>query len=100
MKSRNLTTIILMTSSLALLLVLQSFWLFSSYEKSFMGLRKETSGLFRNTVVALRDSSLLQFLEKLPPDSVLHRGSTFTFMQRTDSVPPISKANVRVRETS
>jgi two-component system phosphate regulon sensor histidine kinase PhoR len=89
-----------MTSSIALLLVLQGFWLYSSYEKAFLGLRKETDGLFRNTVMALRDSSLFQFLEKLPPDSVLHRGSTVTFMQRTDSVKPVSAANVRVRETS
>jgi two-component system phosphate regulon sensor histidine kinase PhoR len=88
-----------MTSSIALLLVLQGFWLYSSYEKAFLGLRKETDGLFRNTVMALRDSSLLQFLEKLPPDSVLHRGSTFTFMQRTDSVAP-SRASVRIKETS
>jgi two-component system, OmpR family, phosphate regulon sensor histidine kinase PhoR len=86
-----------MTSSLLLLLLLQGFWLFSSYEKAFLGLRKEADGLFRNTVMALRDSSLFQFLEKLPPDSVLYRGSTFVFTQKKDSVPEAGNANVRVR---
>jgi two-component system, OmpR family, phosphate regulon sensor histidine kinase PhoR len=97
---KNLTTLILMTSSLVLLLLLQGFWLFSSYEKSFLGLRKEADGLFRNTVMALRDSSLLQFLEKLPPDSVLHRGSTFVFTQTKDSVPVVGKTNLRVSGNS
>lgn len=90
-----------MTSSMALLLVLQVFWIFSSYEKAFLGLRKEVDGLFRNSVMALRDSSLLQFLEKLPPDSVLHRGSTFVFTQKTDSIPAASKkGTIQLRGTS
>ena len=100
MKSRNLTTVILMTSSMALLLVLQGFWLFSSYEKAFMGLRKEADGLFRHTVMTLRDSSLLQFLEKLPPDSVMHREATFMFKQKTDSLPRSAKTIMQIRGTS
>jgi two-component system phosphate regulon sensor histidine kinase PhoR len=100
MKSRNLTTVLLMTSSLCLLLVLQGFWLYSSYEKAFLGLRKEVDGLFKNTVMAMRDSAMLQFMEKLPPDSVMHRGSSFVFTQKTDSVLLSGDAQVRVRSNA
>lgn len=89
-----------MTSSMALLLVLQGFWLFSSYEKAFLGLRKEADGLFRSTVMALRDSSMLQFLEQLPPDSVLHRGSTFVFTEKTSPIPIDSVTRVNVTRSS
>jgi two-component system phosphate regulon sensor histidine kinase PhoR len=89
-----------MSSSLALLLVLQGFWLYSSYEKAFLGLRKEVDGLFKTTVMAMRDSAMLQFMEKLPPDSVMHRGSTFMFTQKTDSIPVGREAQVRVRSNS
>jgi two-component system phosphate regulon sensor histidine kinase PhoR len=89
-----------MTSSIALLLVLQGFWLYNSYEKAFLGLRKEVDGLFKNTVMAMRDSAMLQFMEKLPPDSVMHRGSTFVFTQKTDSIPVSGEAQVKLRTNS
>jgi two-component system phosphate regulon sensor histidine kinase PhoR len=89
-----------MSSSLGLLLVLQGFWLFSSYEKAFLGLRKELDGLFKNTVMAMRDSAMLQFMEKLPPDSVMHRGSTFMFTQKTDSIPVRGDAQVNIRSNA
>jgi signal transduction histidine kinase len=82
---KNSTTLILMSSSIILLLVLQGFWLFNSYEKAFHDFRKETDGIFRNTVMAMRDSSLLQHIETLPSDSLLQNRSTFIFTQRIDS---------------
>jgi signal transduction histidine kinase len=84
-----------MSSSLLLLLVLQGFWLYSSYEKAYHGLSKEVNGLFRNTVMAMRDSAMMKFIEKLPPDSLLHSGSNFIFTQRIDS--PKSKSEARVQ---
>lgn len=81
-----------MTSSLVLLLVLQGFWLVSSYEKAFLGLRKETDALFKNTVTAMRDSSLNKFLMKLPHDSVLHQGGSITFAK----TEPDSSTRVKV----
>lgn len=45
-----------MVSSIVLLLVLQLFWLQSSYERAFFGLRRDTNFIFRNTLYAMRDS--------------------------------------------
>jgi two-component system phosphate regulon sensor histidine kinase PhoR len=85
-----------MISSIALLLVLQGFWLYSSYEKAYQTLRKDVDGVFRSTVMALRDSSLMQFIQKLPPDSMLHSGSNFVFTQRVDSPRHKSEARVQI----
>ena len=84
-----------MISSLALLLVLQGFWLYNSLERAYHTLRKEVDGLFRNTVVAMRDSSLMQFIEKLPPDSIFHSGTNFVFTQRAED-PQSHEARVKV----
>ncbi len=45
-----------MISSIALLLVLQLFWLRNSYERAFFGLRRESNFIFRNTLYSIRDS--------------------------------------------
>jgi two-component system, OmpR family, phosphate regulon sensor histidine kinase PhoR len=94
--SKNQTTIALMGSSLALLLVLQIFWLYNSYEKSFFDFRKDVDGMFRNTVLALRDSMILQHLEALPPDSTDRSNSTFVFSQKMDSTIVNGKAQIRL----
>lgn len=74
----------LMVSSLVLLLVLQFFWLHSSYEKAYMDLRKETSSLFRNTLFALRDSIFMKRIEAASSvDSIPRRGGIR--IQRRDS---------------
>jgi two-component system phosphate regulon sensor histidine kinase PhoR len=56
-KSQNSLTLVLMASSIALLLLLQFFWIRNSYTKAFDDLRKETNLLFRGTVYAMRDSA-------------------------------------------
>ncbi len=63
--SRPAATFALMISSIVLLLVLQAFWLRSSYEKAYFDLRRETSDLFRSTVFALRDTFFLKRIEPL-----------------------------------
>jgi two-component system, OmpR family, phosphate regulon sensor histidine kinase PhoR len=55
-KRKNLLAVTLMVSSIALLLILQLFWLRSSYERAYFGLRRESNYVFRNTLNALRDS--------------------------------------------
>ena len=59
-----------MICSLALLTILQFFWIQGSYEKAFHGLRRESGMIFRTTVMALRDSTFLQNIEIIPADSM------------------------------
>lgn len=66
---KNRITILLMVISISLLLVLQYFWLKSSYENAREQLRKETSTLFRNTLSSIQDS-LIQKRIRFIPDSL------------------------------
>ncbi len=54
--SKNTLALVLIVSSIVLLLVLQVFWLRSSYINEITDLRKQTSLIFKNTVFQLRDS--------------------------------------------
>jgi two-component system phosphate regulon sensor histidine kinase PhoR len=66
MKSvRNGWTIVLMTSSLLLLLILQGLWLRSAYTDELESLRKETNSLFRGTIISMNDSLLFSRIEPL-----------------------------------
>jgi two-component system, OmpR family, phosphate regulon sensor histidine kinase PhoR len=56
LKVRNSVAFGLVTLSVALLLVLQVFWLHSSYENAYVNLGRESTIVFRNTVSHLRDS--------------------------------------------
>lgn len=94
--TRNSVIIALMISSLALLLILQGFWLYNSYEKAYLNLKEDVDGLFKSTVSAMRDSALSRFIEKLPPDSIFHTGSNFVFTQRVDSPEFKSEARVQI----
>jgi two-component system, OmpR family, phosphate regulon sensor histidine kinase PhoR len=53
-------TIILMTSSIILLLVLQLLWLRSAYKDELSAFSRETNNLFRGTIIALQDSLILK----------------------------------------
>ncbi|MBL7858501.1 MAG: HAMP domain-containing histidine kinase [Cyclobacteriaceae bacterium] len=66
---KNTLALTLMISSIVLLLILQIFWLRSSYEKAFYDFRRETNGLFRNTVYAIRDSIFAKSIEPVVTDS-------------------------------
>jgi two-component system phosphate regulon sensor histidine kinase PhoR len=68
-QSKNKMALALIVSSISLLLVLQVFWLTNSYEKAYLDLRKETNGLFRNTIFALRDSMFFRNMVAVSPDS-------------------------------
>ncbi|HNV27777.1 MAG TPA: hypothetical protein PKJ83_01495, partial [Cyclobacteriaceae bacterium] len=67
--SKNTLALVLIVSSIILLLALQVFWLTNSYEKAYFDLRRETNGMFRSTIMALRDSMLVKGFEKVPADS-------------------------------
>lgn len=84
MKAKNSLIIPLITTSILLLLVLQAFWLTSSYEKAYQDLRKQTNNLFETAIVALRDSMLVQNFERIPMDS-LTRGKALYFNRQIDS---------------
>ena len=85
-----------MSSSLVLLLVLQGFWVYNSYERAYFMLRREMDGLFRNTVITLRDSSLMQFVETMPADSSGTHGHSIHFTQKIDTAHLPPDAQVRV----
>src|SRR3990170_3691314 len=68
--SKNTLALLLMTSSVVLLVVLQLLWLKSSYEKAFFDFRRESSMLFRSAVFNLRDSLFVQNVEPLRGDSL------------------------------
>jgi two-component system phosphate regulon sensor histidine kinase PhoR len=69
-RKKNILTLILMSSSIGLLILLQVFWLKNSYEKAYYDFRRESGMLFKTTVLALRDSLFLANVEQLPADSV------------------------------
>jgi two-component system phosphate regulon sensor histidine kinase PhoR len=60
-----------MISGMVLLLILQSFWLQSSYEKAFHDFRRETGFMFRNVVLGLRDSAIVKNIEPVKGDTLL-----------------------------
>lgn len=60
---KNSITVALIITSLALLLVLQVFWLQGAYEKAYYTFRRETNTIFRNTVFQLRDSVFVNTLQ-------------------------------------
>jgi len=66
-----------MLSSILLLLVLQVLWVRSSYHKAFDDFHKETNMLFRNTVMAMRDSIVQRSMVTLPGDSVHGKNGRF-----------------------
>lgn len=95
--SGNKLTLILIGSSIALLLALQVIWLTNSYEKAYFDFRRETNGLFRTTVMALRDSMLVKSFEKLPPDSMWKEAVSVTHQVEADTA---NKSKLRVRQSS
>lgn len=69
--SKNATTIGLMLSSIALLLVLQAFWLKGAYRDASDDFRTQTNTLFRATVLAMHDSLIERSLIPASNDSLL-----------------------------
>lgn len=77
-----------MVSSIALLLILQAFWLTNSYERAYFDLRRETNNAFRTTVFALRDSALMRQVV-ITGDSSNMNGKVIVFERFTTSTSTI-----------
>ena len=90
---KNHLTITLMISSMILLVTLQVLWLTSSYEKAFYDFRARASGLFRNAVFTVRDSSLLRNIKTIPNDSLVQFESEYHFDKKSDiaNLPPVGR---------
>lgn len=87
--------LVLISSSIALLLALQAFWLTNTYEKAYFDMRRETNGLFRTTILAMRDSLFTQSISPVLPDSIDH----FAKQREIDSVwkkLPTESSQVRI----
>jgi two-component system, OmpR family, phosphate regulon sensor histidine kinase PhoR len=68
---RNSLLLILIASSIALLVIIQFFWLRGSYFDAAENFRRQTSLLFRNTVFTMHDSLLEKSIQRMPGDSTL-----------------------------
>ena len=94
-KNKNRLALVLISSSIALLLALQTFWLSNSYEKAYFDMRRETNGLFRTTIFAMRDSLFTQSISPVLPESINH----ITMRREVDSLwkkLPEASSQVRV----
>lgn len=69
-QKRNFITLGLMITSIILLVLLEGLWLFRSYEKELFDFRSQVSFLLREAVNELRDSVLLENVQRLPKDSI------------------------------
>lgn len=63
---KNSITIILITSSITLLLILQGLWLKSTYQEEHQRIEKETHTLFRNLIFEMSDSLMQKNIHILP----------------------------------
>ena len=87
---------ILMSSSIVLLLLLQTLWLVNSYDQAYNDLRRRTSDLFRGTLLEMRDSLFIKSFSKIIPDSLPQSsGKAMFFSFNVDTIP---KAN-RIQRT-
>jgi two-component system phosphate regulon sensor histidine kinase PhoR len=94
-KNKNRLALLLIVSCIGLLLALQAFWLSNSYEKAYFDMRRETNGLFRTTIFAMRDSMFTQSISPVLPESIDH----ITMRREVDSVwkkLPEASSQVRV----
>jgi two-component system, OmpR family, phosphate regulon sensor histidine kinase PhoR len=85
---RNVITIGLMATSLTLLILLQIFWLRSSYEDARSDLARESNMIFQSAVFGMWDSLMANSIQPLIIDS-LTRGNG-SFHKMADSVLTIA----------
>lgn len=82
---KNTLTRSLMAGSIVLVLVLQGFWLKSSYRDTKEAFEQKTGFLFRATVMQLQDSLIRANMELVPDDSL----GTFAGKGFSDSIPSL-----------
>lgn len=68
--TKNTLTLSLMTGSIILVLILQGFWLKSSFKDARARFIQKTGFLFRTTVMDMQDSLIRENFRQVPPDSL------------------------------
>jgi two-component system phosphate regulon sensor histidine kinase PhoR len=74
-----------------LLVLFEFLWLRSAYEKSYHDFRKETNMLFRNTVMAIRDSVFMKNIEPISADSIKDHPPRFIGIETSNDSVNLSK---------
>jgi signal transduction histidine kinase len=107
---KNIGTIILMTSSIVLLLILQLLWLRSSYNEELESFKKETNTLFRTTIIGMHDSLIMKGIEPVFDSVEIKRSADKSQVRiwstkiASDSVlsriPPEKVSSIQVRDSS
>ena len=69
-RRKDFLPVVLMTSSIVLLLLLQTLWLVNSYDQARNDLRRQTTDLLRGTILEMRDSLFVKSFKKLSIDSI------------------------------
>jgi len=86
---KNSIILLLVSLSIALILILQVFWLRGSYENEVSDLRRETNTIFKNTVSQLRDSIFFSTMQpSMDSAAMIMRNGGVTIFNReiTDTV--------------
>lgn len=95
----NAFRLALMISSILLLVILQILWLKSSYENTYISIRREASTLLRSSVFSLRDSLFLKNLHPVKKNSgVDEPDSIYLGSFTTDTLHPSGR--IRARSTN
>src|SRR5690606_7791968 len=68
--AKNTLTRSLMTGSIVLVLILQGFWLKSSYRDARESFDRQANFLFRVTIMDLQDSLIREHVAPIPDDSL------------------------------
>lgn len=95
MQSRKLRlTVLLMTTSIILLLVLQLLWIRSAYNEALESFRKETNSLFRSTIIGLQDSLIMKGLQPIVT------GDSMEYKRSADKPSQVMIWNTRIKRDS
>lgn len=99
-KNKNILALVLMVSSVVLLIILQFFWLRSSYKQAFYDFRREANVLFRTTVLDLRDSLLALNIRPLSEDSIPAKQSQVIAYALDSLIRPTTIDKIAVKKSS
>jgi two-component system phosphate regulon sensor histidine kinase PhoR len=98
-RRKDFLPMVLMTSSIVLLLLLQTLWLVSSYETARNDLHRQTTDLLRSSILEMRDSIFTKSFKKFSLDNLKKisvdkgEGHTMFFSFNIDTV----KKGARIR---
>ena len=92
MKNRKRSIILLLiVFSMVLLIALQFFWIYNSYEKAFDGLRRDANLLFRTSAMSMRNATWMRAIEQVSNDST--KGGVRLTFSRYDNIESVESDN-------